>query len=282
MNSTGNWDLVIKPKSKWFELDFRSLWSYRDLLRMFVKRDIIILYKQTILGPVWFFVQPLLTTVIYVLVFGKIAKLSTDGLPQILFYLSGIIVWNYFSETFTTASKTFRENEKIFGKIYFPRLIVPLSKGISGFIKFLIQFAFFFSIYLYYLITTDILRPNLYLLLAPVLMLIIAGLGLGFGIIFTSLTSKYRDLSFLLQFGVQLFMYATPIIYPASSIPEKYKTFILLNPLTPLVEFFRYAFLGSGEWSWMGLAYSAGFMFLIFFLGILIFNRVEKTFMDTV
>jgi lipopolysaccharide transport system permease protein len=217
-----------------------------------------------------------------VLVFGKIAGMSTDGLPQILFYLSGIVIWNYFSEVFNTTAKTFTENKELFGKVYFPRLVSPLSKVVSGLIKFAIQFSFFLAIYCYFLFSSSQLSPNLYILTAPLLVVIMAGLGLGFGIIFTSLTTKYRDLVFVVQFGVQLLMYATPVIYPVSAIPDKYKFLIQANPLTPIMEGFRFAFMGAGEFSWMGIGYSCAFTAIILLFGILIFNRVEKTFMDTV
>jgi len=279
----GSWDLRIRPQSNLFDINFKDLWRYRDLLRMFVHRDIITVYKQTILGPVWFVVQPILTTAIYILIFGRIAKLSTDGLPMILFYLSGIVIWNYFSESFTQTSQTFIQNQNIFGKVYFPRLIMPLSKVVSGLIKFLIQFGFFIVIYLYFIFTGNpAIRPNLYILLTPYLVLLMAGLGLGFGIIFTSLTTKYRDLTFLVQFGVQLLMYASPVIYPVSAIPEKYKVYILANPVTPILESFKFAFLGSGSFSWELIGYSTLFTIAVLFVGILIFNRTEKTFMDTV
>jgi lipopolysaccharide transport system permease protein len=276
------WDLEIKPQSHLLDINFRDLWRYRDLLRMFVKRDIVTVYKQTVLGPIWFIVQPILTTAIYILVFGNIANISTDGLPQVLFYLSGIVIWNYFSESFNTTSKTFTENAGIFGKVYFPRLIMPLAKITSGLIKFGIQFAFFLVIFSWFLIAGSSISPNIYMLLIPVYVLLMAGLGLGFGIIFTSLTSKYRDLTFLISFGVQLLMYATPVIYPVSTIPDQYRPLIMANPMTPIVEGFRYAILGTGTFDWWHLAYSGGFMLTTLFIGIVIFNKVEKTFMDTV
>jgi len=225
------WDLVIRPRRSIFQIDIKAIWEYRDLLAMFVKRDIVVVYKQTILGPLWFFIQPIMTTLIYIIVFGRIARISTDGVPMILFYLSGIIMWNYFSECFNITAKTFTENAGIFGKVYFPRLIMPLSKVISGLIKFGIQFGLFLLVYFYFLFHTESIHPNISLLLVPYLIVIMALLGLGFGIIFTSLTTKYRDLNFLISFGVQLLMYATPVIYPVSAIPEKYKLYILANPI---------------------------------------------------
>lgn len=276
------WDLVIQPHKSLLDIPWTDLWRYRDLWRMFVKRDVITVYKQTILGPIWYVLQPILTTLVFMLVFGRIAGLSTDGVPQVLFYLSGVTIWNYFSESFTNTSKTFIENAQIFGKVYFPRLILPLAKVSSGLIKFLIQFVLFLGFWLYFLIATESIQPNVNALLTPVYVLLMAGLGLGFGIIFTSLTTKYKDLTFLLQFGVQLLMYATPVIYPVSSVPEKYRPFILANPITSIIEGFKYGFLGVGEFSWMHLMYSACFAVVILWLGVVIFNRTERSFIDTV
>lgn len=283
MRTTEQWDTVIKPSASLLDIDFKELWRYRDLIVMFTKRDIVANYKQTILGPLWFFIQPLLTTITFVIIFGNIAQLSTDGLPQILFYLAGITCWNYFAECLTRTANTFRENANIFGKVYFPRLVVPLSIVLSNLVKFGIQFLLFLLIWLYFLIFTD---SNVHLTwavsLLPLLIFLMAGLGLGFGIIFSSLTTKYKDLVFLLTFGVQLAMYATPIIYPLSTISEKYKSYIIANPVTAIVETFRYAFLGTGAFSWQMIAYSSIFTVAILMLGIVIFNKVEKTFMDTV
>lgn len=276
------WDLVIKPQSGLLKVDLKDLWRYRDLLRMFVKRDVITVYKQTILGPIWFIVQPILTTAIYILVFGRIANISSDGVPRILFYLAGIVIWNYFAESFNQTSKTFKDNAAVFGKVYFPRLVMPLAKVTAGLIKFGIQFSFFLIILLVFVFQGSDVHPNIYILLTPFLVLLMAGIGLGFGIIFTSLTTKYRDLTFLLTFGVQLLMYATPVIYPVSTIPEKYRIYIMANPLTPILEGFKYAFLGAGTVDWIHLLYSAAFMIVVLFIGVIIFNRTEKTFMDTV
>ena len=276
------WDLVIEPKHSLLDFQLDDLWRYRDLLLMFVKRDIVTVYKQTILGPVWFVVQPLLTTFTYVIIFGRVAKLSTDGLPQVLFYLSGIVIWNYFAESFNKTSTTFKDNAQLFGKVYFPRLVMPLAKITSGLIKFFIQFGFFLMVYAYFLLNGSPVNPNWAIVLTPVLVLLMAGLGLGFGIIFTSLTTKYRDLTFLVQFGVQLLMYATPVIYPLSTVPEKYKVYMLANPMTSILETFKYAYLGVGAFEWAYLGYSAGFVVVILFIGIIIFNKTEKSFMDTV
>ncbi len=283
-DEVSEWDLVIKPRSSVFKLNLKEVWNYRYLLVMFVKRDIVSVYKQTILGPIWFFIQPILTTIVYVVIFGNIAKISTDGLPQILFYLAGITIWNYFSEILTATSSTFVMNANIFGKVYFPRLVLPLSKVISGLIKFGIQFFLFAIILFYFLFKGSAVHPDFLgiLFFTPVVLFIMAGLGLGLGLILSSLTTKYRDLTFLITFGVQLGMYATPVIYPLSAIHSKYKFLIELNPLSSLVEVFRKVYLGAGDLSWRGLSYSFGFTAVVLVLGIIIFNQVEKTFMDTV
>jgi lipopolysaccharide transport system permease protein len=277
-----NWDLEIKPKRHIFDINFKEIWDYRDLLMMFVKRDIVTVYKQTVLGPVWFFVQPIMTMFVYIFVFGNIAGLSTDGVPKALFYLSGIVLWNYFSESFTQTSDTFAQNANIFRKVYFPRLIMPMSKVVSGLIKFAIQSALFLSLYTYYLFTTDALHPNITILITPILVLLMAGMGFGFGIIFSSLTTKYRDLKFLIQFGIQLLMYATPIIYPMSTIPEKLRFYLEFNPIAHIIEAFKYAFLGAGEFSIGGIIYASIFTLVTLILGVLIFNKTEQSFMDTV
>jgi len=277
------WDLIIKPDQSLFDLKLKEIWQYRDLLTMFVKRDIVTIYKQTILGPIWFFVQPIMTMLVYIVVFGRIAEIPTDGMPQALFYLAGIIIWNYFQECFMKTSDTFATNQDMFGKVYFPRLIMPLSKVVSGLIKFVIQFALFFAVYLYFLIEgTSPIAPNMMLLLVPYFVLLMAGLGLGFGVIFTSWTTKYRDLKFLIQFGVQLLLYATPIIYPMSLLEGKMKQIMLLNPLAHIVEGFKYAFLGAGELTTYGLAYATVFTIVVVVIGILIFNKTERSFVDTI
>ncbi|MCL7423249.1 MAG: ABC transporter permease [Methylobacter sp.] len=250
---------------------------------MFVKRSIITVYKQTILGPIWFIVQPIMTTGMYMLVFGRIANISTDGLPQILFYLAGIVIWNYFHECFNQTAHTFNQNAQIFGKVYFPRLIIPFAEVLSGLIKFFIQLSIFIIIYLYFLYSGNTaIQPNWTLALVPVYIVLMAGIGLAAGLIFSSLTTKYRDLNHLLTFGIQLLMYATPVIYPVSTVPDKYKIFIQANPLTPVLEGFKYAFLGAGHFSWQALAYSGGFMTILLFMGIIIFHQTERNFIDTV
>lgn len=277
-----NWDLVIEPDRHLLDIPFKQIISYFDLLVLFVKRDIVVVYKQTVLGPLWFFIQPIMTTVIYVFVFGKIANLSTDGIPKPLFYLSGVIFWNFFSECFIKTSTTFTTNAIMFGKVYFPRLIVPLSVIVSNGIKFLIQFCLFLALYAYYSIDAGAILATKYLVLVPYMLALMAILGLGFGILFSSLTTKYKDLTFLIAFGVQLLMYATPVIYPMSSIPGKLKTVMWFNPLSHILETFKLAFLGRGEFSVSGLIYSSVFAILAFTIGLIIFNKTEQSFMDTV
>jgi len=279
-----SWDLVIRPKTGWFDLHLYDLWRYRDLIGMFVWRDFVANFKQTILGPLWFIIQPLLTTVTFTIVFGNIAKLGTDGLPSLLFYLSGIIGWSYFSDCLNSTSSTFTSNASIFGKVYFPRLAVPLSIVISSLLKYGIQFAFFLCFFVYYyFFTSAAIHPNPVLLLTPLLILIMAGLGLGCGIIISSLTTKYRDLRFLVGFAVQLAMYATPVIYPLSKLQgSRFLWLVLLNPMTPVIETFRYGFLGAGTFRPEYLALSTGITALLLFIGILLFTHIEKTFMDTV
>ena len=276
------WTEVIEPQKKLFDLRLNEIWRYRDLVLMFVRRDFVSNYKQTILGPLWFFIQPLLTTLMYVLIFGKVAGLSTDGLPMLAFYLSGITVWNYFSETLTKTATVFKDNAQMFGKVYFPRLTMPFSIVIANLVRFGIQFFLFLLVWAWYFFNTENIQPNWYLLLTPFLVIMMGLLALGLGMIISSLTTKYKDLIFLMTFGVQLLMFATPVIYPLSSLPEKYKWIILSNPMTPIVETFRYAFLGSGSFSWLYLCYSLGLTLIILFAGTVIFNRVEKSFTDTV
>ena len=282
LSSDDQWSEIIEPRTRLLDLGLRDVWRYRDLVLLFVRRDFISTYKQTILGPIWFFIQPLLTTITYMIVFGGIANLSTDGLPQLPFYLAGVTIWNYFAQTLTTVSTVFTANAAIFGKVYFPRLTMPLSIVISNLVRFGVQFALFLAVWGYYLVRTSSLHPNLYMLLTPLLLLLMGLLGLGLGMIFSALTTKYRDLAMLLTFGVQLLMYATPVIYPLSKLPVKYKVFILANPLSSIVETFRYAFLGSGTFSWGALGYSTAVTLVVLVVGTVIFNKVEKSFTDTV
>ena len=282
LSSDDQWSEIIEPMTRLLDLGLRDVWRYRDLVLLFVRRDFISTYKQTILGPIWFFIQPLLTTITYMIVFGGIAKLSTDGLPQLPFYLAGVTIWNYFAQTLTTVSTVFTANAAIFGKVYFPRLTMPLSIVISNLVRFGIQFALFLAVWGYFLVRENSLHPNLYMLLTPLLLVLMGLLGFGLGMIFSALTTKYRDLAMLLTFGVQLFMYATPVIYPLSKLPANYKVFILANPLSSIVETFRYAFLGSGTFSWGALGYSTAVTLVVLVLGTVIFNKVGKSFTDTV
>ncbi|MFP5129177.1 ABC transporter permease [Phocaeicola coprocola] len=277
-----NWTIEIKPKKKLLDVDLKGIWRYRDLYYMYVKRDIITVYKQTILGPLWFLIQPILTTIMYMFVFGGLAGISTDGIPQPLFYMSGILLWNYFNAAFMVSSNVFTANASVFGKVYFPRLVVPLSGITSNLIKFGIQLLLFIIIYLYYYIQGVNLSINWTLLLFPLLILMIALHAMSWGLIISALTTKYRDLTQLVAFGIQLFMYLTPVIYPLSAAPEKYRIFISLNPLTPIFETFKYSCMGSGSLDWIGLGYSFIVLMITLFLSIIIFNRVERNFMDTV
>ncbi|GAB3531485.1 ABC transporter permease [Pontibacter brevis] len=277
-----NWTLVIEPSSGLLDLQLKEVWRYRDLLQMFVKRDFISVYKQTILGPIWFFLQPLFTTITFTLVFGKIAGISTGGVPPLLFYMAGITCWNYFSSCLTATSNTFVGNANIFGKVYFPRLITPLSIVVSNMLKFGVQFVLFLTFLAYYMFTGAPVQPNVYLLLVPLLVVLMAVISMGFGMLISAMTTRYRDLQFLIGFGVQLAMYGSTVIYPVSEIPEKYKLFIMANPMSPIIEVFRFAFLGTGTFQWSYVAYPTVFAACIFILGVIVFNKVEKTFIDTV
>lgn len=277
--------LVIEPRGRLLNFNFKEIWRYRDLLEMYIKRDIVTFYKQTILGPVWFFIQPVFTTLVYMFVFGGLAGISTDGIPQPLFYLAGITLWNYFSESLTRTSDTFISNQAIFGKVYFPRLIAPLSITITGLIKMFIQFSLFLIVYIFFVLKGVSIAPNFYALLLPVLVFILAGLSLGFGIIISSMTTKYRDLKFLLAFSIQLWMFATPVIYPLSVMKGRYEEYMWLlqaNPLSSVMETFKYGFLGQGTFSWTALTYSLVFTVVVLVSGIIIFNKVERSFMDVV
>ena len=275
------WQVIIGPRSSLFDLGLKEIWQYRDLLLLLVKRDFVAFYKQTILGPLWFFIQPILTTAMYLLIFGRIAHLQTDHIPGLIFYLAGVTCWSYFSETLTKTADTFITNANIFGKVYFPRLVIPLSIICSNMIRFGIQFLLFAIAWIYYLSTGEV-HITWVILLFPVLIILMALQGLGLGIIFSSLTTKYRDLRFLLTFGIQLAMFATPIVYPLSMASAKYKWLIVLNPFTAVIETFRYGFLGAGEFSIPNLLYSGAATLLILFAGIILFNRIEKSFMDVV
>lgn len=277
-----NWDIVIKSDKKWGFLSVKQIVRYKDLLFLFVKRDLTSVYKQTILGPLWFVLQPVLTAFMYLFVFGAIAGLSTDGMPQFLFYLSGITLWNYFAECLTKTSDTFAANVQLFGKVYFPRIVVPLSVTVSSLVKFCVSFLLFIIVLVVYMAKGEDLQPNVWLLMVPVLVLITAGLGLGFGLLISSMTARYRDLKFLVQFGVQLMMFFSPVIYPLSTVQGKWQTVLLLNPMTSVIEAFKYAFTGHGMLLLPYLLYSFAFMVVVLLTGGMSFSRVEKNFMDTV
>lgn len=281
-----NWDLVIKGHTSLFDVKFKDLWQYRDLLFLFVKRDFVSFYKQTILGPLWFFIQPIFTTIVFSFVFGNLAGISTDGIPKFLFYLSGITAWNYFSDCLTKTSTVFRDNANIFGKVYFPRLIMPLSIVVSNLVRFGVQLLLMICmmVYFYFYPTEGMsFKVTTGLFLFPILVLLMALLGLGLGLIITAMTTKYRDLTFLVTFGVQLLMYGTTVIYPLSYAREKgYGWIVELNPMTRIIEAFRYAFLGTGDFTAFTLLKSALVTLLILFIGIVIFNKTEKNFVDTI
>ena len=281
-NFDENWDLIIRPHKNLLDINLKALWQYRDLIALFVRRDFVAKYKQTILGPLWFIIQPVLTTIMFTVVFNKVAKIPTDELPPVLFYMAGTVAWTYFATCLNNTSNTFITNATVFGKVYFPRLTVPVSIVISTLILFFIQFALLVAIMILFRFKGVTYHLSSYLLLIPVLILLMALLGLGFGIVISSLTTKYRDLTQLIAFGVQLWMYATPIVYPLSSISEKYRFWILLNPMTSVIETFRFALLGTGTFKALYLLYSAGFAVIVVFIGIILFNRIEKSFIDTV
>ena len=277
------WDLVLEPRGKLFDLQLKEVWKYRDLLVLFVKRDFVAQYKQTILGPLWHFIQPIFTTLVFLLVFGKIANISTDGIEPVLFYMSGITIWNYFSACLTATSNTFVANAGIFGKVYFPRLVIPLSTVLSNIVKFGIQFSLLLAVMIWFGIKNHHFHFGTSWLLIPLLVLMMAGLGLGLGIIISSLTTKYRDFTVLIGFAVQLLMYATPIAYPMSFLKSKsFAAWIAWNPLTPIVEAFRFALFETGSIHTMGLLYSTGVIAVLLFAGLLVFSKVERSFMDTV
>jgi lipopolysaccharide transport system permease protein len=277
------WDGELKARSGIIHLNIKEIISHWYLCTLFVKRDLIATYKQTVLGPLWFLIQPILTTITFTIIFGNVAKLSTDGMPQILFYLSGITIWGYFAESLTKTSHTFVANQALFGKVYFPRLIVPLAIIFTNLIKFSIQLALFLSIWVYYLITQpETVVPSYYMLFLPVFVITMAMLGLGFGILISAMTTKYRDMANLVGFGVQLMMYASPIIYPLSTVSGTLETIIRANPMTSVIHNFKVAFLGAGQFDFYGMLYSLVFGFVILFLGLVVFTRVERSFIDTV
>ncbi|MBM6499847.1 ABC transporter permease [Flavobacterium macrobrachii] len=285
INPSHDWDLIIKGKTSLFDVRFKDLWHYRDLLLLFVKRDFVSFYKQTVLGPLWFFIQPIFTTIVFSFVFGKLAGIGTDGIPQYLFFLSGITAWAYFSDCLTKTSTVFRDNVNIFGKVYFPRLIMPLSIIVSNLVRFAVQLLLLLIMMGYFYInpvegTSFSFSKGIFLF--PVIVLLMALLGLGIGLIITAITTKYKDLTFLVTFGVQLMMYGTTVIYPLSEVPIEYRKFIELNPMTGIIEAFRYAFLGKGEFTFWSIGYSTCVTLVLLTLGILIFNKTEKNFVDTI
>ena len=273
---------VIEPHGSVLDLKLQELWSYRDLIVLFVRRDFVAQYKQTILGPAWHIIQPLLTTIMFTIVFGKIAQLSTDGVPPFLFYMAGTIIWTYFANVLTATSGTFTANAHIFGKVYFPRLAIPVATLFSKLIAFAIQYGFFLGFLAWYCFQSEAVQPNAWVLLTPVLLLMMAAIGFGGGIIISAMTTRYRDLAVLVSFGVQLLMYATPIIYPVSSLPQKWQFWVSLNPIAPIVEAFRYAYLGQGILDLPMLGVSALVILTTVAVGVVMFNSVERTFMDTV
>lgn len=275
------WTEIISPKRRLLEINLKELWQYRDLIWLFVRRDFVSQFKQTILGPLWFFLAPLFTLVSFNFVFSEVAQISTDGIPGPLFYLAGTTLWSYFQSCFTNTSSTLINNASIFGKVYFPRLVAPISVIISNLSKFFIQMAMFTVFWIYYL-SKGMITINFHILLFPFLVFLMAGISLGTGLIFSSLTTKYRDLTYFLNFGVNLLMFVSPVIYPSSAIPPAYKTLLFLNPLAPVIEAFRFGFMGSGSFSWIGLGYSSLFVLITFLIGVMLFNQTEKTFMDTV
>jgi lipopolysaccharide transport system permease protein len=283
MLSENQWDLIIEPRTGLFDLKLKDVWRYRDLLSLFVRRDFVAQYKQTILGPLWHIIQPLFTTIMFLFLFSRIANIPTDGIEPILFYMGGITVWSYFSSCLTSTSSTFVSNAGIFGKVYFPRLVLPLSIVISNVVKFGIQLSLLFVLMAWYNFNGSPIHMSGYILLLPILVIMMAGIGLGLGIIVSSLTTKYRDLTVLITFAIQLAMYATPIAYPLSYLNSKnYKWIINLNPLTSIVEAFRFALFTKGTFNVISLGYSAVFMVVVLTVGAIVFNKVEKTFMDTV
>jgi lipopolysaccharide transport system permease protein len=276
------WTKVIRPRSGLVDINLKSLWDHRDLITLFVRRDFVSVYKQTVLGPFWFFLQPLFSTLIFTVIFGKIAHIPTDGLPPALFYMAGIVVWNYFASCLTGTSNTFTSNAGIFGKVYFPRLTVPISVIVTNLATFGIQFVVFLSLLLFFHFKGSAISPGILVLLTPLFLLQMAALGLGLGILISSLTTKYRDLTFFVGFGVQFWMYATPVIYPMSQVPMNWRWLLMLNPMAPIVEAFRFAFLGAGSFQIWQLSLSFAETCVLLFAGIILFSRTEKTFMDTV
>lgn len=282
ISSQENWSQVIGSKHSLFSLNLKEVWAYKDLVYMLVKRDFVTSFKQTILGPIWFFINPIFTTLMYVIVFGNVAGLSTDGAPMMAFYLSGVTLWNYFSSCLNGTSNVFKGNASIFGKVYFPRLVMPLAIVISNLMRFGVQYLLFIAVIIYYVIKDGSVQPNIWILATPFLIFLMGAFAMGAGMILSSLTTKYKDFTMLIGFAVSLYMYVTPVVIPISSFPQKYRWIMDINPLTGIFECFKYAYLGVGDFSVNMLVYSTVFITIILILGTLIFNKVEKSFMDTV
>tara|TARA_B100000029_G_C17565148_1_gene954789 strand:- start:359 stop:1210 length:852 start_codon:yes stop_codon:yes gene_type:complete len=281
-NKKKNWDIIIRPKNNFFQINFLEIYKYRDLIKMFVIRDFVTFYKQTILGPLWYVIQPLINTIVFTIIFGNLAKISTDGVPPFLFYLAGNVVWSYFAVCLTTTSNTFIANADIFGKVYFPRLTVPIANVIISLLQFLLQFIFFLAFLIYFYFRGVEINIGFTVMLLPLILFQMAILGLGVGILIASLTTKYKDLTFLMTFGVQLWMFATPVVYPLSIVPENYRIFIILNPMTSIVEIFKKIFLGQSSIELHHVLISIIITLFIFFLGLFNFGKMEKNFMDTI
>lgn len=277
-----DWDYIIYPKKGWFDIDLADLYKYQELIFMFIKRDFVTFYKQTILGPLWYIIQPLVNTFIFTIIFGKVAKISTEGIPPFLFYMAGTVCWGYFATCLNTTSNTFVKNVNIFGKVYFPRLVVPIASVIVSLLQFVIQFLIFLGFFIYYILQGIDIQLTFMVFLLPLILFQMAVMGLGFGILISSFTAKYRDLTFAMTFIVQVWMYVTPVVYPLSVIPEKYRLLAALNPMTSIVECFRNVFLGVSSIEPIHIAISVATTIIVFFVGVVMFSRVEKTFMDTV
>jgi lipopolysaccharide transport system permease protein len=277
-----DWTIIISPQHSWLIFNFKEVWQYRDLVKLFVRRDFVAKYKQTILGPLWFVLQPLLTTLVFIIIFGRIAKISTDGLPEILFYFSGTICWGYFADCFTQIAETFIANAPVFGKVYFPRLVVPIANAINNMFKFFIQFAVFILLLIFYHVKGFDVTPSLWLLTFPLLLVQMAAMGIACGLIVSSISTRYRDLTNIMSVGVQLWMLATPVVYPLSQVPENYRRFFILNPMASIISGFRAAFLGKSvitvEYFLVGWIVTL----ICLFCGLVLFNRIEKTFVDTI
>lgn len=274
------WTTIIKPRSGFFSLDIRELVHYRDLIGLFVKRDIATVYKQTILGPLWFVLQPIATTIIYTFVFGNLAGLSTDGIPRTLFYFGGTMLWHYFQISLLNISDTFILNAALFNKVYFPRLVIPLSKILSHLVELGIQATMLLCFYIYYLIKGMIVAPSFLIVFVPLVVMWLGLLAIGFGMIISSLTTKYRDLRKFINFGIGLWMYATPVVYPISQIPGKLKWLMIINPVSAPIELFRYLMFKTGNPNWLATWISLGICLILLILGLFLFRRIEGSFVD--